>query len=238
MAYSLLQIILQVARRTNLPVPSIVVSSPDEQIQQMFGLAQELAEELNEDISWQANIVRVTWVSVAAEVQGTVASIFGAEMGDIYSATLWNDTLRKPLYGPLDKYSYQLLKSMIPSGPINQYKLMGNEVHVLPIMTAGETCSALTRTKYCWTNSAGTVFKTIPTDDSDLPLYNDRLMTIGLRARWKEEKGLPYAEDFRRYEMLKANKATRDGTKPTLYLDRPSQELTPGIFVPAGNWPV
>ena len=48
------------------------------------------------------------------------------------------------------------------------------------------------------------------TRDDDTFLLNKTLLLLGLRWRWKEEKGLPYMESFRLYESAVAEAAGAD----------------------------
>ena len=81
----------------------------------------------------------------------------------------------------------------------------------------------------------GTTYKQYFTLDTDTTLLPEDLVIQGLRWRWKKEKGLDYAEDFRTYEMQVKDAIGRDGGKPTLHLDG-SESGKPGVFVPAGSW--
>jgi hypothetical protein len=58
---------------------------------------------------------------------------------------------------------------------------------------------------------------------------------MGLRWRWKKEKGLDYAEDMRTYEMQIKDELGRDGGKQILQMDNLTTKR-PGISVPDGNW--
>jgi len=64
------------------------------------------------------------------------------------------------------------------------------------------------------------------------------LLLLGLRWRWKEEKGLPYMESFRLYEAAVAEAAGADGTKQPMSMNEGAGMIQPGVFVPAGNWSI
>lgn len=49
------------------------------------------------------------------------------------------------------------------------------------------------------------------TADNDTFFLGDRLLTLGLIWRWKEMKGLEYAEDMQNYETALSQKQLRDG---------------------------
>ena len=237
-ALTVLEIVQQMCVRTGIPVPSLVVSNSEEGVRQYFRLLQEVAAETMRRFHWQFSEIRITWTSVAAESQGTLDSLFGVSMDVIENMTLWNNTQRRPIFGPLTDRDYQLVKDLVGIGPPDEYKIMGNQLLINPVMPGGESCSALIRSKN-WLLDADTVTtKRYITADSDVSLLDDELMILGLRAKWKMEKGFAYAEDMRSFEMMAKTLSGRDGTKKSLHLDYGPTDIRPGIFVPAGSWPL
>ncbi len=235
---TVLQITQEVCKRTGIPVPSILVSNTDEAIIQLMALFHEVAAETVRRWRWQALTSRVTWTSAATESQGTFSGLFGVDVDLVSFATIWNVTQQRPVFGPLDDPDYQLAKSLSPAGPIGHYKIQGNEFLVNPVMTAGETIAALVRTKNWLLDNDGTSKKRFITEDTDIPLLDDDLMILGLRAKYKQEKGLAYAEDMRSFESMASAITSRDGTKKTLHMDTSDRQMAPGIFVPNGSWPL
>ena len=68
-------------------------------------------------------------------------------------------------------------------------------------------------------------------------LLPETLLLMGLRWRWKKEKGVDYAEDFRTYESQVKDALGRDGGKPILNMGMDcNRGARPGIFVPQGSW--
>ena len=63
-------------------------------------------------------------------------------------------------------------------------------------------------------------------------------MLVGLRWRWKKEKGLDYAEDFRTYEMQVEDAIGRDGGRKPVSMDLCTEKTGPAVFVPSGNWAI
>ena len=234
MADTVLKIVQTVARRVGIPVPSILVSSLDKQVIQLQALLDEIGQDLITRFKWQELTRRATFTSVATESQGTLISLLGVEPEAVKSATFWDDTEQRPLFGPLSDVEFQLQKALVPAGPAWQYRIQNNELLILPTMTAGHTISVIYRIK-SWLINGSTYKQEISADD-DEPLLDDKMITLGLLARWKEEKGLPYAENARRFESMVISKAIKSGTKPTLYLGGPAQDAIPGIIIPRGNW--
>ena len=236
---TVLQIVQQAATRAGLPVPSVLVSSPDPQVQQLRSLFDELMQETIKRYRFQVCILNPSWTSVATQNQGTIQSLWGTEPESIVNATMWDFTLRRPIFGPMDDTNFQIIQALIPSGPIFQYRIQDNNLLILPAPPAGNTHSAIIRSKnWLALNGNSATLGYYIQNDTDTPLIDDTTLIMGLKYRFKKEKGLPYAEDEQSWESMIANIALRDGSKSMLYLDKPSQELVPGIFVPSGNWPL
>jgi hypothetical protein len=72
--------------------------------------------------------------------------------------------------------------------------------------------------------------------DTDQAKLDEELVKLGIVWRWKNIKGLDYAEDFRTYEMQVANSIARDGGKRTISMDGSRPPGVPVVGIPAGNW--
>lgn len=203
----------------------------------MKTLLNELMQETVKTYRFQVCISNPTWTSVAANIQGTIESLWGVEPESLVNATVWDFTLRRPIFGPLNDTNYQIIQALVPTGPIFQYRIQDNNFIIYPTPPAGNTHSAILRLKN-WLAVGGNTSTTAYyiQNDTDTPLIDDTTVIMGLKYRYKKEKGLPYAEDFESWNNMISNIALRDGSKSLLYLDKASQELVPGIFVPSGNW--
>lgn len=235
---SLLTIVQNVSRRLGLDIPPAVVGTTDPAVYQLQGLLEEVGNTLVLDYNWQALRKSTNWTSVAGANQGTLASRTGSGYKAVVRGTFWNFTLRRPVFGPISDQDWQMLQAFQPGGPLYQYRIAGNEVLVNPAMPAGQSLGWIWESDWWVANAGGTSIGQTFTSDSDISLLPEDMMEVGLQARWNEEKGLPYAELARRFQTMVDSYKAKDGTKQMLSMDRPSQRLVPGIFVPAGNWPV
>lgn len=239
MAETVLSVISEVSKRVGLGAQTSAFSSTDDGVQQMVALLNEVGQEVVERVRWQWVVRRVTITTVAAETQGNIETLTGVELDSIANGTFWYDTLRRPMYGPLDDKDYQLVKAFIPAGPEYSYRIQGTQLLINPVPPAGDTISCVIRTKYWLLAVDGATYRKAIGADTDTLLMDPDLAKLGLKARWKAEKGLPYAEDQRAYEMALASRANKTGTKPALNMaDGPMDSYLPGIWVPAGTWPL
>lgn len=241
---TVLQIVQEACWRSNLPAPIATGSggaglagATDPGTLQLKTLFNELMQETIKNYRFQVCIFNPTWTSVAANVQGTIQTLWGQEPESLVNATVWDYTLRRPIFGPLNDQNFQIIQALIPTGPIYQYRIQDNNFEIWPTPPAGNTQSAIIRSKN-WLNLSGNTATPgyYIQNDTDTPMIDDTTLIVGLKYRYKKEKGLPYAEDYESWLSMINNVALRDGSKSMLYLDKASQELVPGIFVPSGNW--
>lgn len=231
---NVLALVQEFCAKKTLPVPSGVVASTDTAVIQIFNLLKEEVRELGLK-EWQEQKVQKTFTSIAAEDQGALSTVIGADFISIQPGTFWDQTLKRPVFGPVGDISWSNLKAFPASGPIYQYKVFANHLYIFPAPQAGHTMYLIYQTKYPVSSSGGTAKETI-TADTDLFLVPDYVVTRGLDYRWKRAVGEPWEVDFAEYQALKASAMVTTG-KPVLHLDGEKLKLTPGIWVPAGDWP-
>lgn len=234
MSLSVLQIIQTACRRIGILAPNAAVSSTDPQIIQLLALSEEEGQELGERYPWQALQKEAAFTTVAAETQTAVSAITsGFEY--IVNDTIWNRTLRRPVYGPKSQQGWQQAKAMQINGPWNSFRIMGDSILFNPIPAAGQSCYFEYITDNWIATSVGGT-SSIWTNDADTPLLDDQIITMGTIWRWKAAKGLDYSEDFTKYERRVTDMMGRDGGKPVLNMAGANDSIQPAILVPRGNW--
>jgi len=238
-----LSIIKDVCVEIGLPDPTIALASTDPQITQLVRLLNKEGKELSARYAWQVLVREVTFTTVAAESQGTIAAIITA--GDaghsfryILNDTIWNRSKIWPVLGPKSPRNWQAYKAFSVTGPISEYRIQGNVLKFSPIPAAGETCAFEYVDKMWATDTTGATYKQRLSVDTDEMLLDEDIMQQGLLWRWRAAKKLDYTEDFLTYERMVADAMARDGTKPTLSLCGAMDDYVPGVFVPAGSWPL
>lgn len=235
MALSCLQIIQSACRRIGILSPNAAITSVDPQIIQLVSLSEEEGQELSNRYNWQALQTETTFTTVAAQVQGTLETI-APGMDYIVNNTIWNRTLRRPVYGPRSEQEWQQIKAININGPFNSFRIINDAINFFPIPVAGQTC-AFEYISRNWINlnSGGT--SSIWGNDADTPKLNDQLLILGIIWRWKQAKGLDYAEDFSKYEKRVLDSMNRDAGKQKLDLQGGNEyEIQPVVFVPRGSW--
>ena len=237
MALTCLQIIQAVCKRIGITSPSAVVTSADLQIIQLQAICEEEGQELAARYPWQALQREATFTTVATQVQSTVSSITTG-FDYIVNDTIWNRSLRRPVYGPRSPQQWQEAKAMQLNGPFNIFRIIADAINFYPNPSAGESCyfEYLTRN---WISTSTASTSPTWTNDADTPLLNDQAIILGTIWRWKQIKGLTYAEDFNKYERKVMDLMNRDAGKQTLSMSGGNRyEINPVILVPTGSFGV
>lgn len=233
---SLLTIVQRFCSRTGLAVPATVYGTADPQIRQIMALLEEEGNDLSGRGDWNELTFQATHTTTAAEDQGDIDSIATNGYRYIKNNTFWDRTLQEPVYGPLNDQDWQAIKAMTVTGPRYQWRIRGGHLLSNPVPTAGHTW-AFEYVSWNWmTDSTGATYRQYFAADGDLPLLPEEILTLGLRWRWKKEKGFDYAEDFRTYESMVKDALGRDGGKRTLNMGGDGEGKTPRVFLPAGSW--
>jgi hypothetical protein len=225
-----LQLIQRVCKRIGISVPNAAYTSSDLQVQQLVELANEEGQEQASRYQWQALQREATFTTVAAELQTSLAAITTGA-GWIVNQTIWNRTLRRPVYGPDSLQDWQQQKAIQIAGPFNRYRIIANNIRFYPVPAAGQDCYFEYITNQ-WTAAGGTEYQS----DTDTSLLDDTTMILGTIWRWKQAKGMTYAEDFAKYERRIAELLQRDAVKPTLSMTGTMYDVVPLVVVPSGSW--
>lgn len=231
---NVLSLVQEFCGKKTLPIPTVIVGSTDIGVTQIFYMLQETVRELGK-YSWNEQKIQDSFTTVATQDQGALTSILGADFDTLIFATMWDTTLRRPVFGPVSDAMWANLQAFPASGPIYQFKVFGSHLYIFPAPPAGDTVYLIYQSKYGVASSTGTP-KELITVDTDLFLIPEEVVIRGLEWRWKKEKGEAWDADYQVYGDLLQKAMLKTGM-PNVHLDNARFKLTPGIWVPAGDWP-
>lgn len=234
MALTCLQIIQAACKRIGILSPNAAVTGTDQQIIQLVSLAEEEGQELATRFAWEALQVEATFNTVAAQVQTTLTAITTG-FDYIVNDTIWNRTLRRPVYGPKSQQDWQQAKANQINGPFNSFRIIADAINFYPNPVAGQTCAFEYQSR-AWVNKAAGGTADTWTADGDTPKLDGQLMVLGIIWRWKAAKGLDYAEDYAKYERRVSDAMGRDGGKPKLDMGGGCVDIQPVIMIPRGSF--
>jgi len=236
---TVLSIIRAVCGRISLTRPSVVVTSTDRNVIQLFELLQEGAEELaraGSPSGFQGLQRDWTFVTVAAEEQTNTP--IPDDLLRFIPDTFYNRSTNRKVSGPLTPQQAQAAQVWPQlTAPYLTYREAESAFLINPTPPAGETIAYSYISSYWAQNSAG-VAKAEFTSDDDMTYLDENLLKLDLRWRWKSAKGLDYAEDMATFERARSLALGDDGSSGALNLGGPG-----GIYplyranIPEGNWP-
>lgn len=235
---TLLGLVQQFCLRRGLPQPTAVITGQDELALQLVGLLNEILDDLVTRHTWQELDFQCDFTSVAGEDQGAISSLVPHEVFKVLNDTIYDRTSRLPVFGPRSAMQWQQLKALPASGPFYQYRIQQGRLKIFPAMPAGHTMAFEYASKSPVLDADGVTYKQYFSADTDTCVLQGQLLLAGLHWVWKREKGFAYASEFADYEKLVADTFAGDGTKPRLNLAGSPNTIVPGIFVPAGDWPI
>lgn len=230
-----LTIIQSVALQVGITRPSFAIASTDTQIMQLVELANKEGKSLASRIDWTALQAEATFTTLATESQGSLATI-ASGLKYIINDTIWNRTLRRPVFGPKTPQTWQQQVASGINGPWSSFRIRGGTLRMNPVPTAGQSCYFEYASKNWVTKASDATGTNAWSADGDTSVLDEDLLTLGTLWRWKQAKGFDYAEDFNEYERQVLDAIGRDGSKDTLNLSNTRYDVFPGIVVPSGSW--
>ena len=226
-------------QRRGLPVPNAVASSQDHQIIQLLALLNEALEDIVDRWDWSDLQQEALFTTVDGEDQGFVTTIAPNGFLRIFNETIFNRSLRLPIFGPLRKDQWQALKALPTTGPFYKYRIRQGKLLFNPAGVAGQTCAFEYQSARCVILEGSSSISAVRfLNNGDTCIFDDKIVLAGLSWKWLSTKGLDYAEEFRRYETLANNAAGRDASHPRVNMGEASNRMIPGIWVSPGNWPL
>lgn len=230
-----LSIINAALGRLGLNTTTDVLGSVDQTVTTMLALCNEEGQELSARYDWTALQTEATFTTLAAELQGTMATI-APGLNFIINDTIWNRTLRRPVFGPRTPPEWQQQKAMSLNGPWSNFRIKTASLYMYPAPSAGQSCYFEYLTRYWCTDATGVTGSDVWAVNTDLPKLDWELMVLGLVWRFKKLNGFDWEADHDKYEGRVLNAIARDGSKDWLNLANTKYDIMPGIMVPAGSW--
>lgn len=233
---NLLQIGETAADRIGIPRPTSLIGSSDQNARLLLSVAQQEGKDLASRHAWQAITKEKTFTSTATEVQ---ANVIPSDFDRFVDGTFWNRTENRLVLGPASAQEWQALKSDRIQAIHDIFRHRGNDLLLLPTPAAGASY-AFEYVSLWWVAEAtdtDTPAREQFEQDTDVPVIDSELVSLGVVWRFLRAKGLDYSEPFRSYELLLARKMGRDGGAQTLSMSGPSDKYpAPKPTIPDGNW--
>lgn len=231
---SLLTIIQGVCAELNLVQPTVVVTSSDSQVQQLWALANRAGRTLARSYPWQGLRAEFTFVTLNQQQQ---TNMVPADWDRWVPNTFFDRSTRREIVGPITSRQWQWLQAQPVSSKVYlAFIERQNQVLMSPNPPAGHTVAGEYLSKN-WAKSAAGAGQASFLADTDLTYLDEDLIALGLIWRWKSAKGLDYAEAMEDYEREVEQAQARDGGSTALSMA--PQPIDPNrLNIPDGNFGV
>ncbi len=236
MSDTLLTITQKIVRRLPLSVvPTVVIGSNDPQTQQLLAIIQDTGDDLMALHEWNVLITDKSW----AIVSSSQSEPFPDDWKNwLDTASVWvSSSLLIPLSGPvLNADVWHRLVTMPGTWFPGYWRYTNQEILTLGLNT-GVTAFTQYISKNWILSSDGVTRLPEFVSDDDTVLLPEVLLRLGTIWRWKQSKGLDYAEDMRNYELAKERDIAADrrpspiNMRRIIHPDAPPYAW-PGMIVP------
>lgn len=233
---SLLTIIQDVSRTLGVPAPTAVVTSSDTRVLELWTMANLTGSELTRRYFWQELTREAQFTSTGSIDMGSLTGSIATDFGYFIDQTFWDRDLKQPIIGPVTAQEWQSDLSFAVVGPPYKFIVQNGRLKVGPTaITSGHTMVFNHITKNWCESSAGTGQSSLTADD-DVTRIPEELFKLELIWRWKQAKGLAYAEDMETAEQQIDRYTGQNAGRRVLFIGGQ------GIYylaenVPLGDWP-
>src|SRR5215207_92000 len=210
--------------------PAELFSSTDEFAVELRTLANETADNLAKAHEWR----KLTILETEAGDGSATSFDLPADFDRLpIKMAVWSTASSTPLSPArdLDEWLDMSLTGFTATPGV--WIMLGGELQVLPAPGASDTLKYYYLSNLLWTASGGTVAsKTEADSDGDTCALPERLITLGVVWRWKQQKGKEYAEDLRSFEIAFGEETGRDRAPRIIAIGAPRSSSGAALAYP------
>lgn len=186
---SVLSIVQDAMSEMGFDSPTLAIGSADTLVLQFLALFKASGAELVKAHPWQILVREHTFSTTGAatyELPSDYAR--GVPM------THWDRTTDWQVFGDTSAAGWAWLQGAnVTTGPRIRYRVKGGVFAIYPSSSTGATFAFEYIANTWLTDSTGVTYKSSPTADGDLPLFDQRLLIADTKLRFAKAKGFDYA---------------------------------------------
>lgn len=208
---TLLTIVQNASVELGLPEPSSVTTATDPAMRKLMKYANQAGKQLMSYHDWQGLIVEQEFAALATQEQTNALPQSDYDRL-VYNAMIWDRSAHIQLSGPTPQRYWSLIKAGISSGVSGYWRIIGGQLNVLPVMTAGNTLAFEYISKRWVVSATGDRQSTFQadTDTCVVPAFED-LLELELIWRFQQSRGFAqYSESLATCESEKELSAAND----------------------------
>lgn len=193
---SLLTVIQGAALKIGVDRPNTVLGNSNIEIMELLELANDEGAELVRRGDWQVLRRELLFTTIAGDVQ---TGMVPADYDHMVQGTIWNRTKHRKIEGVVSPTTWQQIKSSNVGTVYDTLYMRGGDFLISPNSPGGEVIAAEYVTKnFCQSVTSAGQSQWLA--DTDTGVLSERLMKLGIVARYKMQKGLDASADVAQYE--------------------------------------
>lgn len=208
-----------VATYIGIEVPSMLVADTDREVVELREVISEMAQEIAFDSGHDWRILR----ALQSEAGDGATSAFDLpsdfrRLG--VREQIWTTRLQHPLevIRSVDRWLQIDIRDVdYLSGA---WIRIGDQIQVKPTPEATETLKYYYLSDKIWLDNDGSTTRAALTEDTDVFRIDERVLKLGAIWRWRQGKGLDYAEDMQNYQRALAARVTDEADTRVLAVGR------------------
>lgn len=204
--------------RIGHPRPDRIIGFENERVAHYLGLLVESARDITRRYKWEALKHDAEFETVAGPDQALITDI-APGLREIVPKTFINVTAGHRLV-PINsaQAAEQKLQPAVQMG--RAYRIVRGRIIMPGQATVGQVCAFEYHSNLFCMDAGGVNFQDLPERDDDIVLLDDESLILGMKWRWKRDKGLSYGEEFNDFERCIGEAIGRDGAeKPEISLN-------------------
>lgn len=224
---TVLELVQAAADELSLARPSDISDTVDDNTaQKLVRHLTRTCKQLSSEYDWARLRREKTFTTTAAAEQ---TSAIPSDFQRFVKDTAWVRETRRRLFGPISVSEWQARQAIVIAGPASNFIIRGTSFLISPTPSAGWTVAYEYITKYIGASADGSTERTTFIADEDTTYFDDELIILGTVWRYRKAEGLDYSEEFREYQMRRANFIKMDGGRRILNMgddqDLPSHAM-------------
>lgn len=164
--------------------------------------------------------------TAVALVLGQDAYTLPSDFSYFQQMTWWDRTYRWQMFGPLTAQEWQVLKSgLSPVGPRRFFRIIGNQFFIHPAPSVTGQTMVFEYFSNAWCQSVSGTAQNTWLADTDYYSLDDDACIMGLKWRFKQAKGLDYAQELKDYVETCDRLIARNGGNKDLRTNAQSRDV-------------
>lgn len=211
-------------------VPNSFYGNGNLTARQCLKLVEREGKTLSREHRWAELISEHTF----STADGTATYALPSDFSAFANMTVWDRTNSWRILGPTPPLVYQWLKSgiTVASDAEAWYMVRGATITIYPTPTSVRTIAFDYYSNGWITKQLDGSYISEFTSDNDEPRLDADLLTLGLKWRFLQAKGMPYEPEYREYESIKDALISDNGSKPIIDLGLGNRGLMPEGNIP------